>query len=381
MYFDQHQSVENAIGNTISSIKDKREAVIIIIGQIGYGKTLVLHKIIDSLSRENYQFAFIENPDQDFHRLLKAIIGQLSTRPVRGKCRAEILEAFQQILSRVRKKGKRVLIFIDEAHAMPLSTLAGLKYLTDMQQDADPLFTLIFAGRPEFARRLEHPRCSGLRRHLGVHHQLAKIGSQELMRHYIEHRLRRAGTAQRLFTDDAYEAIWQLSENGVPRLINKLAKLAMDRGRSQGLAAIDAGLVRQIASRLMGLSSALTSQLPESSIEPRQESSDISRNADQEEGPMFITGNQSSAQPLMANMITLLEQLQINAGELSREQRLKLAGQLASEVLTRYPHLIQQLGSTNDPIPAWTILRNVLLQQLDQVLAKAPRSGEQIVSA
>jgi hypothetical protein len=47
---------------------------------------------------------------------------------------------------------------------------------------------------------------------------------------------------------------------------------------------------------------------------------------------------------------------------------LKLAGQLAAEVLKRYPHLIQQLGSTNDPVPAWTILRNVVMRHLEQRL-------------
>jgi hypothetical protein len=70
----------------------------------------------------------------------------------------------------------------------------------------------------------------------------------------------------------------------------------------------------------------------------------------------------------MADMIKFPEHIYLKAKELPADQRLKLAGQLAAEVLKRYPHLIQQLGSTNDPVPAWTILRNVVTRQLEQRL-------------
>jgi type II secretory pathway predicted ATPase ExeA len=70
---------------------------------------------------------------------------------------------------------------------------------------------------------------------IGVYCYLSKIESLELMRDYIEHRLERAGVSRRIFTDDAYDAIWEYSESGVPRLINKIAKLALKAGQTQAL--------------------------------------------------------------------------------------------------------------------------------------------------
>jgi type II secretory pathway predicted ATPase ExeA len=70
---------------------------------------------------------------------------------------------------------------------------------------------------------------------IGVYCHLSKIESLELMRDYIEHRLERAGVSRRIFTDDAYDAIWEYSESGVPRLINKIAKLALKAGQTQAL--------------------------------------------------------------------------------------------------------------------------------------------------
>jgi hypothetical protein len=63
------------------------------------------------------------------------------------------------------------------------------------------------------------------------------------------------------------------------------------------------------------------------------------------------TADQQPKQPLMADMIKFPAHVRLKAKELLPDQRLKLAGQLAAEVLKRYPHLIQQLGSTNAPLP------------------------------
>jgi hypothetical protein len=87
---------------------------------------------------------------------------------------------------------------------------------------------------------------------------------------------------------------------------------------------------------------------------------------------VVVTADQHPKQPLMADMIKFPEQVYLKAKELPTDQRMKLAGQLAAEVLKRYPHLIQQLGSTDDPVPAWTILRNVVMRQLEQRLANEP---------
>ena len=54
-------------------------------------------------------------------------------------------------------KGKKVLIFIDEANAISPANLESLRLLTNMQDDDRNLFTIVLAGQLEFAKRLEHP--------------------------------------------------------------------------------------------------------------------------------------------------------------------------------------------------------------------------------
>jgi hypothetical protein len=86
-----------------------------------------------------------------------------------------------------------------------------------------------------------------------------------------------------------------------------------------------------------------------------------------------LQGQQAS----LADVISFPEHGYLKAKGLPTEQRFDRAGQLAVKVLNRYPHLIQQLGSTNDPVSAWTILRNVIARQLEQHLPDEPATVEQ----
>jgi MSHA biogenesis protein MshM len=250
MYFDQHTSMGNAVADTLFAIEEGNESLIVIVGESGYGKTMTLRVILDSLKQERYRVAFVPNPDMTFRQLLREIIGQLTGEACAASKRHQLLEIFNQLLLKTTAKGKRVLIFIDDANTMTPTTLERQRLLTDMLGDNDNLFSIVMAGQRELTRPLEHPQCANLFQHIGVSCQLTKIESRHLMRHYIEYRLERAGSSQRLFTEEAYDAIWERSEKGIPRLINLVAKLALKTGQAAGVPLIDGAIVQHLSSRL-----------------------------------------------------------------------------------------------------------------------------------
>jgi hypothetical protein len=261
-----------------------------------------------------------------------------------------------------------------------------------MQGGDETLFTIVLAGPLELARRLEHPKYNNLFQRLGVYCHLTKLASQDLMREYIEHRLMRAGTSRRIFTDDAYEAIWEYAEHGVPRSINKLTKLVLKAGRTQTLEFINANVVRQLGSRCDRVSKAVlpdhrhrvchvssvvreTPRATVVSVSPMDQPvsrSESPGNIDTRLASVVVATEQQPTQSLMADILMFPELVYFKAKEMPSDQHLKLAGQLAAEVLRRHTQPIQQLGSTNDPVPAWTILRNIVLRRLEQRLANEP---------
>jgi hypothetical protein len=62
----------------------------------------------------------------------------------------------------------------------------------------------------------------------------------------METRLKLAGATRSIFTEDTYPLFWEYSDHGVPRLINKIAKLSLKAGETYGLERIDAQVVYQV---------------------------------------------------------------------------------------------------------------------------------------
>ncbi|MCX5805177.1 MAG: AAA family ATPase [Proteobacteria bacterium] len=253
MYVDAHESVENAIAETVFAIDEGNECIAVIVGDIGLGKTLSLRMILDSLNQEKYRIAFITNPDMSFVQLLKEIIGQLTGAQCEIRGRVELLEIFNRILFKTHDEHKKVLIFIDEANALTPTNLESLRLLTNMQDDTKNLFTIVLAGQMELAKRLEHPRRANLYQRIGTYNRIEKIPNIELLRHYVEARLKLAGASRAIFSENAFEMLWEYSEHGVPRLINKICKLSLKAGETNGLTEITDKIVEQIGQRFQKL--------------------------------------------------------------------------------------------------------------------------------
>ncbi len=253
MYADCHASMENAIAETLFAIEEGGESIAVIIGDVGLGKTLSLRLIIDSLDQEKYKIALITNPSVSFLQLVKEIIGQLTGKQCNGKRKVDLLETFNKLLFETIEEGKKVLICIDEANAISPANLESLRLLTNMQVDQMNLFTMVLAGQNELARRLEHPKRANLFQRIGTYNRINKIESKKLLETYVETRLKLAGGVKRIFTEDAYDPLWEHSEQGVPRLINKICKLCLKAGETNGFDFIDGEKVNKIGERFQRL--------------------------------------------------------------------------------------------------------------------------------
>ena len=234
MYFEMHASVENAVAEVLFAIEEGDECLAVLVGDVGVGKTTALRVVLDSLDPEAYRIAFVTNPDLTFPQLLREIVGQLSGVPCTMHRRDVLLDAFNKLLFEATDAGKRTLVFIDEANALRPGELQSLRLLTNMQEDDRNLFTLILAGQVELGKRLEHPKARNLFQRIGVYCRIEKLASCALLRDYVEHRMELAGCGRSVFSEAAYEALWVYSEEGIPRLVNKLCKLALKAGETNG---------------------------------------------------------------------------------------------------------------------------------------------------
>lgn len=403
MYVASHTSVENTIAETLFAIEEGNECIAVIVGDVGLGKTMSLRMVIDSLEPSKYKIAFITNPDIPFIQLLREIIGQLTGQQCEEKRKVDLLEIFNKLLFQTADEGKKVLIFIDEANAMSPANLESLRLLTNMQDDSRNLFTIVLAGQIELARRLEHPRRANLFQRIGTYCNIERIESEELVKTYVETRLALAGATKKIFTDDAISAIWIYSENGIPRLINKICKLSMKAGETNSLQEIDGNIVMQISERFQKLTGPA---MPKR--KPRLRSSE---EATLEEPEETTIEEQEAVEPLevVQNVVLMKEQFvqpepppsppaesipfeskdegeEVNIGKyginvnipphimeqvqsFTEEHRSKLAGVLAAQTMQKHPQLT---GSADmDPVTIWSDIRECILLKLKQDPEKA----------
>lgn len=287
MYFDMHATVENAVAELLFAIEEADECLAVVVGEVGLGKTMSLRVTLDSLDHSKYRIAFVTNPDLTFPQLLREIIGQLKNQPCQIKNKDELLEEFNKILFTTADEGKRVLVFIDEGNVIRRMNLQSLRLLTNMQEDDRNLFTMILAGQPELGKNLEHPSNANLYQRIGVYCRLNKMESRDVIKYYVEHRMECAGVKQQVFSEQAYDKIYHYSENGIPRLVNRICKLALKAGETNNLKEIDAGIIEQIGERFArseppkqtarSTSSVSDAASPNKSVKPKKEVSEEPR--------------------------------------------------------------------------------------------------------
>ena len=402
MYFNMHQSVENAISEVLFAIKEGDECLAVVIGEVGLGKTTTLRVVLDSLDPSRYRVAFVTNPDVTFPQLLREIIGQLKGEPCEIKRKDLLLEEFNRLIFESIDGGKKVLVFIDEGNAFKSANLESLRLLTNMQEDRRNLFTIILAGQPKLAKMLEDPRRENLFQRIGVYCCLEKMPSAEVVRFYIEHRLEKAGLARSVFTMKAIEKIYEFS-NGIPRLVNKICKLCLKAGETNGLKIIDDVLVSEIAGRFKktfrhtrkkaSVKAPAPADVPVQTAEPEpgplEIAADVPDSAE-EPSPSFMemeeevpeTSDIDEIGEIEAEIKRLMSQLDDQPEEVQELQkepalvcvsdeaiqeakhltdekdRMRLAGQLAAKEIKQHPEIVEE---NHDPVEKWKELREKIL--------------------
>lgn len=334
MYFSMHRSVENAVAELLFAVEEGDECLAVITGAVGVGKTMALRIVLDSMDNEKYKIAFVTNPDLSFNQLLSEIIGQLEGEECQERRKDKLFERFNKILFETNDQGKKVIIFIDEGNVIKPHNLESLRLMTNMQDDKQNLFTLVLAGQPELARRLEDPRRANLFQRIGVYSKMSGIDSRETMKDYIEHRLERAGCKKQVFSEDAYDALWEHSEEGIPRLVNKICKLSLKAGETNGVGEVNAEIVHAVAERFARKVKKKVKKAAVSEPKVREVSQDIHKKVWSGSNDKIVT-----------NSDVPFENVEIEASKLATQQ-------------------LQTNNGIKDPYEEWVVARRKILDRL-----------------
>ena len=214
----------------------------VICGDIGCGKTTLIHHLINNYHYE-LKVGFLYNTPPHVEDIMQWVMMAFEL-PYEGLADIEMHKQFQDFLVKNFTSGKKAILIIDEAQNLTMAALEALRMLSNISVYKHQLLQVILVGQPELKLMLMEPELEQFNQRVSVEFYLTALKPTEI-KSYIQHRIKVAGRNKELFTDAAYERIAEESQ-GIPRKINILCDLVLVYGFSSKASKIDVDLVNEV---------------------------------------------------------------------------------------------------------------------------------------
>jgi len=217
------------------------QAIGVISGECGAGKTVAARAAISSLDASRHTVLYLGTPGVGLRGIYGLIVTGLGATP-RFHHAALIPQAQELLAAESAERGKQVVLIIDEAHLLDAESLEGVRCLSNLGMDQTAPFCLLLLGQPTLRRRLRQGTFAALDQRIGLRYAIAGLDATETAS-YVGHHLALAGRSDTLFSDDAIGLLHEVSR-GLPRQVNNLAVGSLIAAFAAGKAIVDESAAR-----------------------------------------------------------------------------------------------------------------------------------------
>lgn len=237
------QTHYNAFSSMMSGIKE-RKGIILITGEPGVGKTLLIYAILKDLT-DKVKTAFIFNPAMGFQNILEKILLDLNI-PVdaREKNLGSLLAHFRRYLNEGLAREENVAVVIDEAQSMDNGVLEKLLRFSTAEAPSTKMLQILLVGHLGLEEKLNSEKLRPYQEKIRVKCQIRPFTREE-GRGYVKYRLKLAGRdISEVFTSEALRQVWEFS-GGIPRVMNLLCDRALVIGYMISSPIIDSKIIKE----------------------------------------------------------------------------------------------------------------------------------------
>jgi len=238
-----HQEVQ---GRLTFALQERLPALIT--GDVGTGKSTAIRAFAQSLDHNVYHVVYLSNPHLTVTSLYRQILLALQVEPAYNFL--QVQPQLQATLADLSRKGRYVLLAIDEGHLLPSDIFDQLRFLLNQQMDSASSITLVLLGQPDLAHRLRFAPYEALYQRIAVRYQLPAFDLEETAG-YIKHHLRVAGFQGSLFSDSFVSGAYDHTK-GIARKINNLCRSALLLGASERKQILDEADLKRVILDLEG---------------------------------------------------------------------------------------------------------------------------------
>jgi type II secretory pathway predicted ATPase ExeA len=197
------------------------EGLVKVVGEVGSGKTMLLRMLQENLPA-TVESIYIPHPSLRPREMLHAIARESGLRLADGGDRLLAMNALQSHLIERHEQGRRVVVLLEEAQAIPPETLEEVRLLTNLETRREKLLQIVLFGQPELDGILARPEMRQFRERISHSFSLAPLKPIDI-RAYLNHRMEKAGyRGPPLFSSAVLKALAG-SSKGIVRRLNILA--------------------------------------------------------------------------------------------------------------------------------------------------------------
>jgi general secretion pathway protein A len=227
-----------------------QKGFIVLTGEVGTGKTLLVRCLLDTLHRSRVAHAYIFNPLISADDLLHMIMTDFGIREIK-RTRAEMLQQFNEYLIDVYRRGGVTALVIDEAQLLSSTLLEEIRLMTNIETSQHKLLQIVLVGQPELDENLDLPELRQVKQRVALHYSLEPLTDMEV-RGYISRRLEVAGAPGRLSQIFPLPTLARILHyaHGIPRLVNTICDNALVSGYGRQAKTIMPAVIEEVAADL-----------------------------------------------------------------------------------------------------------------------------------
>jgi general secretion pathway protein A len=237
---ESHREVLSNLEYAISS----RKGMTLVIGEAGSGKTTLIRAVLQR-QPERVHSVHLNNPTLSRDEFVETLAEKFDLSMSARRSKAALLVELEALLCDRQARGEGSVLIVDEAQSVPLAILEEIRLLANIEADEQKLLSVILAGQPELADRLEESSLRQLKQRVALRCELRPLAPRETAA-YLAGRISAAGgVGAQVFTREAVTLIHEAS-GGLPRTVSVLADNALLGGFAAGQRPVSSQTVREI---------------------------------------------------------------------------------------------------------------------------------------
>jgi general secretion pathway protein A len=224
----------------------RRKGFVVMTGEVGTGKTLLVRCLLQVLHRANVAYAYVFNPRLSPMEFLQYVAGDFRL-PTAGKSKSDLLLDLSSFVIARHQRNLTTVLVVDEAHHLSADVLEEVRLLTNLETPEEKLLQILLIGQQELDGKLDSHDLRQLKQRIALRSHLGALDLEETQG-YIFCRLQLAGSTNpaELFPMETILEVHRQSQ-GFPRLINTLCENALIHGYSNQSRSISPEVIAEIA--------------------------------------------------------------------------------------------------------------------------------------